>query len=79
LEEHPGVMCLPMAAIVREGNETFCLSIEAGKIVKRPVQLGLRSGAEVEVVSGVEPDAAVIAKPGGLKPGQPVEVAADAK
>ena len=79
LEEHPGALCVPATTIVRDGDETCCLSVESGKVARRPVQLGLRSGADVEIVSGVEPDAAVIAKPGTLKHGQPVEVATDAK
>ncbi len=80
LDERPDVLVLPATAIVREGNETCCMCVESGKIVKQVVELGLRSGGDVEIVSGVDEDSVVVLKqPETFQPGQQVQVAPPAK
>jgi HlyD family secretion protein len=80
LDERPDALTLPATAVVRDGNATYCMCIESGKIDKRPIELGLRSGSEVEVISGINEDSAVVLKePEKLRPGQPVLVAPAAK
>jgi RND family efflux transporter MFP subunit len=75
LEERPDVLALPATAVVREGTEAFCCVVVDGKIERRKIELGLRSGGEIEVRSGIAPDQAVVVSPvASLKPGQPVEV-----
>jgi hypothetical protein len=48
-----------------------------GKIEFRPIQTGLRVGDEFEIVSGLDgTETVVLARAGGLKAGQSVEVLA---
>lgn len=80
LDERPDVLSLPATAIVREGNDTSCMLVESGKVARHPVQLGLRSGSDVEIVSGLDQNAVVVlTQPGILQPGQPVQVTPQAK
>lgn len=77
LDQRNDVLTLPAAAIVREGSDTFCCRVVSGKIDRMKVELGLRSGDEVEVVSGLdESQLVVLARPESLKQGQPVDVIA---
>ncbi len=48
--EHRGVWALPAAAVRTEGDQTFCYTVEAGKAVRTPLQVGLRGGGLVEVL-----------------------------
>jgi len=48
--EHRNVWTLPAAAIVTEGNQTFCYRVENGKAVRTPLQVGLIGGGLVEVL-----------------------------
>jgi RND family efflux transporter MFP subunit len=59
--EHPDAVIAPAAAVVQEGPETFVYTVDAqSKAHRVPVTLGIRNGAEIEVLSGVEPGARVI-------------------
>jgi RND family efflux transporter MFP subunit len=80
LAEIPGALTVPAAAIVREGNATYCCCVvDGGVIERRPVQLGLRAYDEIEVRSGLsDGDVVVLARAAGLQPGQRVEVIAPA-
>lgn len=49
--------------------------VQDGRVERRPVQLGLRAGGYVEIVSGLNPDEMVIRQPEGLESGQRVRVA----
>lgn len=78
LDERNEVLTLPIAAIMRDGDAAFCWLVESGTIVRRPLQLGIRSGGEVEVVSGVSADDLVIVKqPDRLNLGQRVSIASE--
>jgi multidrug efflux pump subunit AcrA (membrane-fusion protein) len=48
--EHPNVWTLPAAAVVTEGNLTYCYRVEKGKAVRTPLQVGLTGGGLVELV-----------------------------
>ncbi len=73
LDERPDVLTLPAVSIVRSGQETYCIGVVSGKIEKRPVQLGLRSGSDVEVLSGLDAESEVVLKePERLRAGQHV-------
>jgi multidrug efflux pump subunit AcrA (membrane-fusion protein) len=51
--------------------------VRDGKVERRPVELGLRSGAFVEVRSGLDEQMAVVVKqPELLRDGQDVRIAA---
>ncbi len=80
LAEADKALVVPATAIVREADTTSCVIVEGDKAVRRPVQLGLRSGPEIEVVSGLEENQLVVQKqPERLKAGQQVKVAAQPK
>ena len=75
LEQRKDVLTLPAAAIIREGADCFCCCVVAGKVDRRRLELGLRSGNDVEVLSGIgTEDLVVLAQAGALKPQQAVEI-----
>jgi RND family efflux transporter MFP subunit len=59
-ERHARAVVVPLAAIVREGDETAVFVAAGGKAVRRPVRLGLAADALVEIVSGVSAGEPVI-------------------
>lgn len=75
LEQRPDVLSLPTAALVREGQDALCCTVQGGKIKRQKLELGLRSGADVEILGGLaEGQTVVLARAELLKPGQAVEV-----
>lgn len=93
--QHPNVWTLPAAAVVTEGDRTFCYRVAGGKAVRTPLQVGLTGGGLVQVVKkqvqspspgeeerweDVSGDEEVVASdPATLSDGQPVRVAAEGK
>ena len=49
--ERPGVLALPVAALVHSGDQTFYWSYENGKAVRTEVQTGVSDGQWVEVTN----------------------------
>jgi multidrug efflux pump subunit AcrA (membrane-fusion protein) len=49
-------------------------TVKDGKAVERPVVVGRREGEWVEIVEGLKADEQVVAAPGNLVTGQPVNV-----
>ena len=77
LDQRDNVLTLPATAIVRDGSATYCCIVESGKIDRKKIELGLRSGADVEVRSGLDADKLVVlARADSLIQGQPVQVIA---
>lgn len=75
LDRREDALTLPVTAIVRNGEETYCCSVVSGKIERPRIQLGLRSGPDVEVLSGIDETSVVVLVRGdSLKVGQAVEV-----
>jgi RND family efflux transporter MFP subunit len=75
LDQRDSALTLPATAIVRQGRDTFCCRVEGGKIVRSPITLGLRSGADIEVLSGLTGnETVVLLRADSLRDGQPVEV-----
>ncbi|MEX0819016.1 MAG: efflux RND transporter periplasmic adaptor subunit [Pirellulaceae bacterium] len=75
LEQRNDVLSLPITAILREGQQSYCCCIESGRIERNAIELGLRSGDEVEIVSGLNDNhTVVLARADSLPPGQQVEV-----
>ena len=75
LDQRDNVVTLPATAIVRDGGFAFCVVVESGKVDRKKIELGLRSGADVEVRSGVANDQLVVlARADTLVQGQAVEV-----
>jgi len=77
LAQRNDVLTLPTTAIIREGMDAFCFIVNGGKLTKRPVQIGLRSGNEVEISTGLEgTESVVMVNVGSLRDGQLVDVIA---
>lgn len=76
LQEHAGVLALPLSAVVALDKQAYCCCVENDKIVRRPLTLGLRTAHDVEVISGLKGDELVVqSQAGSLREGQLVEVA----
>lgn len=74
LDERSDTLVLPITAIVQDGQNVYCCCVEAGQIQLKPIVLGLRSGNEVEVVSGLSGnESIVLAQASSLRQGQRVE------
>jgi RND family efflux transporter MFP subunit len=77
LDERPEALVVPVTAVVRDAAGTFFCVVRDGKVERRPVELGLRSGAFVEVRSGLDEQTAVVVKqPELLRDGQDVRITA---
>ncbi len=80
LARRESALVVPAAAIVHDDAGPACLVVDDGKVVRSPVELGLRSGSEIEIVSGIDESQMIVLKqPETLKPGQAVGVAPPAK
>ena len=71
-------LSLPKSAILKQGAESFVLSISAkSKIERLPIKTGIVAGTDVEIVSGLTGDESLIgANLAAYKEGQAVEVIA---
>lgn len=75
LDERADVLTLPATAIVRQGGQAYCCLVEGGKIRRAEVKLGLRSGADFEILSGLSgAETVVLLRAEALKDGQAVEM-----
>lgn len=59
---HSGVVLVPAAAVVYEGEEAAVFVADGDKAARRVVTLGATSGSDVEIVSGVAAGDAVIVR-----------------
>ena len=70
------MLALPLTAVFTVDKQALCCCVENGKIVRRPITLGLRTAQDVEVVEGLKLEELVVqAQAGSLQEGQAVEVA----
>jgi RND family efflux transporter MFP subunit len=75
LARRENALTLPNTAIIRDGQQAFVNEVRNGKIARRPVTLGLRSGSDIEVLEGLDEQATVVLIRGeSLSDGQSVEV-----
>jgi HlyD family secretion protein len=71
----PQVLALQVGRVNEIGGASpWVWLAQAGRVVRRPVQLGLRGGAWVEVLEGLREGDAVITSPIALREGQRVRV-----
>jgi RND family efflux transporter MFP subunit len=90
-ELHANVVLIPLAGLVREGEETAVFVAKGDKAERRVVMIGLTSEMDVEIASGVKegemvivdgqaglPDGATIAREAAEDPSEEPEPAADA-
>jgi RND family efflux transporter MFP subunit len=69
------VLVIPSTAVLMEQGKAFCLTVANGQIARTPIEIGLRTGSEVEVSAGLTGSESIIPKnPGSLKDGQRAEV-----
>lgn len=76
LDKMPGCLVIPVSAVVNDGANTLCCVVHDGKIERRPVELGLRSGPLVEVRQGLDENTPIVIKqPEAFRDGQDVRIA----
>jgi HlyD family secretion protein len=76
LDRRTDVLVLPTPAINHDVSGDYCWVVVSDAVDRRHVELGLRSGAEVEVRSGIDQDSLVVLARGELlAKGQKVQVA----
>ena len=75
LENKNGVLAVPLEAVSRNGDQTSVMVVASGnKLENRPVQLGIQTATDAEVLSGLkEGDVVVVSDRSGLKAGQMVQ------
>ena len=75
--EKPEALVLPKSAILTSAGQSFCWRIESdGSLVRHPIQTGIESGGDVEIVGGLSGSEPVIGlNAGSFREGQRVEVA----
>jgi RND family efflux transporter MFP subunit len=75
LAEVHNAIVVPAAAVVTQDNATWCFVVKEGKANRKPVTVGLKSGNEVEITSGLdEHDMVIQPKGASLTDGQRVEL-----
>lgn len=75
-DEHPDALTIPASALAREGEMAYCFVARDGRAVRRPIEVGIVEGSNVEVASGLQPDEEVVkAGIASLSDGQPIEPA----
>jgi RND family efflux transporter MFP subunit len=73
--EREKCLVLPVSAILVEAGKSSCLCVRNGVITRVPLELGLRAGSEVEVLSGLTTADNVVPKnPANYTVGQAAEV-----
>ncbi len=65
---------VPASALVEFAGLTKVVTVKDGKAHELTVKTGQRIGDQVEIVSGLEVGAKIVAQPGSLRQGQPVRV-----
>jgi HlyD family secretion protein len=63
----------PLTAIMERDGKIVVLVVEQGRIVFRPVKLGLNDGKRTAVLEGLKEGDLVVAQPANLKPGTQVK------
>jgi RND family efflux transporter MFP subunit len=74
LEESKSPCIVPATAVVMQQNQPWCFVVVDGKAVRKSVKVGISSGTETEITSGLDGDELVIAKAASLTDGQVVEL-----
>ena len=56
LVEHEHACIVPASAVVSQEDRTWCFVVENGFALRKAVTLGIKSGAAVEILSGLRDD-----------------------
>lgn len=70
----PASVLVPAESVVTFAGIDKLITVEDGKAVEKRVKLGRREGDRVEIVEGIAPGTPVVAQPGNLVSGEPVQV-----
>jgi RND family efflux transporter MFP subunit len=54
LAETTDALVIPTSAVFVATKQSMCVAIEDGKVIRKPLTLGLKSGSEIEVRSGLD-------------------------
>jgi RND family efflux transporter MFP subunit len=74
-ERAPAVATIPQAAVRSDNQSKYVFVVRDDRLERRAVTLGAARGSDVDVVAGLEPNAAVVIKgPDSLRDGQPVQI-----
>lgn len=60
IDEHRNVLTIPREALHNEGSSHFVFKVDAARLVKTPVQMGLANAMSVEIVKGLAPKDVVV-------------------
>ena len=60
LQQHDNVLTLPLTAVINADKQALCCCVEDGKIVRKPITLGLKTAQDVEVADGLKGDEVVV-------------------
>ena len=60
VDKHENVMLIPVTGLVMEKTNAFAFKHEGGKAMKTAITIGFNDGANVEVVTGLDKDSAVL-------------------
>ena len=72
-EQHADALLIPVEALINEDNQVAVYVVEDGAAVRRIIQTGIRSGDEIEVLSGLhEHEQIVVTGQGSLRDGSRV-------
>ena len=73
--KRPDALVIPTTAVLVDQGKSFCLTVANGRIVRTPIEIGLRTGSEVEVLTGLTGDRSGHPKnPASLKDGQRADI-----
>jgi membrane fusion protein, multidrug efflux system len=75
IDEHEDVLAVPASTLTTFAGLEKVVVVRDGRALETTVKTGRRSDGWVEIVSGLDPGAAVVLDPGGLRTGQPVTLA----
>lgn len=76
-EESRQALAAPASSVRGEGDATFAMIVENGKLARRAIKIGVRDDAHdlIEILSGLKPGDSVVTGPiEGLTEGQPVQI-----
>ena len=74
-EKAPAVATIPQAAVRSDNQSKYVFVVKDDRLERRAVTLGAIRGSDVDIVAGVQPDAAVVIKgPDSLRDGQSVQI-----
>ena len=60
VEEHRDALTVPTTAPVRQDARAYCIAVVDGRAVRKPVTPGLDDGSQVEILSGLQGDEAIV-------------------